>query len=138
MSTAKDNYYSDCPARMGGGEFLTNYKSATVNNEYLKYKNGIVRDDEYRLFLQMNGCKIMDTEWLYLRKNDSCWQNACVHKYPLRMDPRDFSKEREDANLLFQSVELPDTLMCEYYSDYRATETPLQKHKMPLKCEMKN
>jgi len=120
---------------MSEGRFLANWKSATVNNEYLKYKNGIIRDDDYRLFLQLNAEKLMDTEWLHLRKNDSCWNNACVHKYPLRMDPRDFAQERLNTDLLFKKQELPDSLMCEYFSDYRSSETPLQQHKIPLNCD---
>jgi hypothetical protein len=130
-----DNYYKNCPAKMSEGRFLANWKSATVNNEYLKYKNGIIRDDDYRLFLQLNAEKLMDTEWLHLRKNDSCWNNACVHKYPLRMDPRDFAQERLNTDLLFKKQELPDSLMCEYFSDYRSSETPLQQHKIPLNCD---
>ena len=64
-----DNYYRNCPAKMDDGRFITNYKSSTCNNEYIKYVNGIVRDDDYRLFLQLNADKIMDSEWLYLIKN---------------------------------------------------------------------
>ena len=97
-----DNYYSNCPPKMDDGRFLTNYKTSSCYNEYIKYMNGIVRDDDYRLFLQLNADKIMDSEWLHLRKNDSCWNNACVHKYPLRMDPRLFNQERVDTNMLFQ------------------------------------
>ena len=98
--------------------------------------NGITRDDDYRLFLQINAEKLMDSEWLYLRKNDSCWNNACVHNYPLRMDPRLFSQERENANLLFKSKELPDNLKCARFSDYRMSETPLQNYKVnPNSCK---
>ena len=35
--------------------------------------NGIVRDDDYRLFLQTNGNTLRDSEWLYLRQNYSCF-----------------------------------------------------------------
>ena len=80
-----DSYYANCPARSYSRD-LTNYKSNSMVNEYIKYENGITRDDDYRLFLQINADKLMDSEWLYLRKNDSCWNNACVHNYPLRME----------------------------------------------------
>jgi len=113
---------------MDDGKFLTNYKTASCYNEYIKYMNGIVRDDDYRLFLQMNADKIMDSEWMFLRKNDSCWNNACVHNYNLRMDPRNFNKERDAADLLFKSRELPTTLKCHKYADYRLTTTPLQNY----------
>jgi hypothetical protein len=121
-----DNFYSNCPPKMDDGRFTTNYKSSNSYNEYIKYMNGITRDDDYRLFLQLNADKLMDSEWLYLRKKDSCWNNACVHKYPLRMDPRLFEQERKNADMLFKYKELPDNLKCIKYSDYRATETPLQ------------
>jgi hypothetical protein len=127
-----DNYYKNCPPKMDDGRFTTNYKTASCYNEYIKYQNGITRDDDYRLFLQLNADKIMDNDWIKLRKDDSCWNNACVHKYPLRMDPRDFTKEIENANLLFRSNKLPDDLKCMSYADYRMVETPLQNFKVDL------
>ena len=130
-----DNYYKNCPAKMDDGRFITNWKTSSCYNEYIKYMNGIVRDDDYRLFLQMNADKIMDSEWMYLRKNDSCWNNACVHKYETRMDPRFFVQERQDANLLFKTNEIPKTLKCQAFADYRATTTPLQNFKVqPNTC----
>lgn len=130
-----DNYYKNCPPRMDDGRFSTNYKSDSSINEYIKYMNGITRDDDYRLFLQTNAEKLMDSEWEYLRKNDSCWNNACVHNYPLRMDPRLFSQERMNANLLFKQKDLPNSLECKRYSDYRMTQTPLQNYKFnPNSC----
>ena len=90
--------------------------------------NGITRDDDYRLFLQINADKLMDSEWMYLKKNDSCWNNACVHKYPLRMDPRLFTQERDDANMLFKLKDLSDNFKCPKYPDYRMTETPSQNY----------
>jgi hypothetical protein len=130
-----DNFYSNCPARMDDGHFLTNYKTASSYNEYIKFMNGIVRDDDYRLFLQLNADKIMDSEWLYLKKNDSCWNNACVHKYNTRMDPRFFVQERDDANLLFRTNELPKRLNCPRFADYRLTTTTMQNYQVsPNTC----
>ena len=125
-----DNYYQNCPAKMDDGRFITNYRSDTCINEYIKYANGIVRDDDYRLYLQLNADKLMDTEWSSLIKNDSCFNNACVHTYPLRMDPRDFAQEKEKANFLFKANNLPDNFKCPVYADYRMTETPLQNFKI--------
>jgi len=120
---------------MDDGRFTTNYKTASCYNEYIKYQNGITRDDDYRLFLQLNAEKMMDNDWLNLRKTDSCWNNACVHNYPLRMDPRDFTKEIQNANALFRSNVLPTDLKCNLYADYRASETPLQNFKInPNTC----
>jgi len=108
-------------------------------NEYIKYVNGITRDDDYRLFLQLNATKMMDSEWIYFRQNDSCWNNACVHNYPLRMDPRDFEQERLKANMIFQMKELPANLKCPIYPDYRLTETPLQNYQInPSSCKTCN
>jgi hypothetical protein len=121
-----DNYYENCPARMEDARFLENYKSSTSIDEFIKFDNDIVRDDEYRLFLQINADKIMDNEWLHLKKNNSCWNNACVHKYPLRMDPRLFHKERSDANALFIQKQLDNSFKCDKYVDYRMSQTPLQ------------
>ncbi len=123
-----DNYYRNCPPKMDDGRFTTNYKTSSSINEYVKYVNGITRDDDYRLFLQLNATKMMDSEWMWFRKNDSCWNNACVHNYPLRMDPKDFEQERLKANMLFQRKELPISLKCPVYADYRLTETPLQNY----------
>jgi hypothetical protein len=129
-----DNYYRNCPARMDDGKFITNYKTASSYNEYIKYVNGIVRDDDYRLFLQTNATKVMDSEWLKLKKNDTCWNNACVHKYNTRMDPRFFAQELQDANLLFKSKQLPMNLSCPSYPDYRLTTTPLQNYRINSVC----
>lgn len=125
-----DNYYKNCPAKMDDGRFITNYKSSSSNDEYIKYMNGIIRDDDYRLFLQTNADKIMDSEWLYLKKNDSCWNNACVHKYPIRMDPRSFVQERQDADLLFKNKDLPFNFKCQPFVDYRMSTTTLQNFKV--------
>ena len=125
-----DNYYKNCPPRMDDGRFTTNYKTSSTIEEYIKYVNGITRDDDYRLFLQLNATKMMDSEWMWFRKNDSCWNNACVHNYPLRMDPKDFEQERKKANMLFQKKQLPDNLQCPRYADYRLTETPLQNYQI--------
>ena len=134
-----DNYYKNCPPRMDDGRFTTNYKSSSTTNEYIKYMNGLTRDDDYRLFLQINADKLMDSEWLYLRKNDSCWNNACVHHYPLRMDPRLFSQVIENANMLFEKKELPNSFKCMDYSDYRMSETPLQNYQIdPNSCNYSN
>lgn len=130
-----DNFYKNCPPRMDDARFTTNYKSDSSINEYIKYMNGITRDDDYRLFLQINAEKLMDSEWLHLRQNDSCWNNACVHNYSLRMDPRLFTQERENANMLFQSKELPENFKCTRFSDYRMTETPLQNYKVSPNCK---
>jgi hypothetical protein len=134
-----DNFYCNCPPMMNDGRFLTNYKSAWSNNEYIKYVNGIVRNDDYRLFLQMNADKILNSEFIYMKGHDSCMNNACIHKYPLRMDPRLFDQERENANKLMKSKELPNSFKCNKYPDYRLTNTGMQSQYVPsneTKCSI--
>lgn len=118
-----DNYYKNCPARMNDGNFLTNYKTSSNYNELIKFKNNIVRDDDYRLFLQQNAEKMMETEWNDLRKNSSCWNNACVHVYGTRMDPRNFEQERKAFDNLFANTTLSSDNKCKQYVDYRLTAT---------------
>lgn len=90
-----DNYFHVCPPMMEDqGRQLASFKSATRQNEYIKYINDIWRDDQYRYFLQSHGKEMMDREFNWHKKHDSCWVNACVHKYPTRQSPNDFVKER--------------------------------------------
>lgn len=128
-----DNYYLNCPARSYARD-LSNFKSSSMNNEYIKYMNDITRDDDYRLFLQMNGNMLRDSEWMYLRKNYSCFNNACVHTYPLRQDPRTFIEEREKANLLFKTDRLPNNFKCPKYPDYRMSKTPMNDKDIDYNC----
>lgn len=121
MTTARDNYYANCPAMNGVSRGLTNYQSSWIFDENLKRKNGIVRDDDYRNFLQMNGKKIMDAEWNELKRTESCYNNACAHVYPLDQNPKSFSEERKRANLVMQQKVLPSNLMCMKYVDSRMT-----------------
>lgn len=137
-----DNYYCNCPPMMNDGfRALTNYKTATCYNEYIKYINGIVRNDDYRLFLQTNANAIMNSEFDYFKSHDACFDNACVHKYPLRMDPRSFAQERENTDKLFTTTELPSNFQCERYPDYRLTDSGMNSQFVPYnntKCSKPN
>ena len=79
---------------------------------------------------------MMDSEWLYLRQNYSCFNNACVHNYPLRMDPKLFSEERKKADSLFKDNMLNNNVKCQQYADYRMTKTPLSNYSIPNVCKM--
>lgn len=117
-----DNFFGGCPAKMSDGRLFTDYRTATRREEYVKYINNFVRDDEYRLFLQTNGEKIMDKEWNYNKKNRSCWVNECVHNYPTRVYPPWFVEERIKYDSLFmpnKKVSYP----CQTEPDYRMTDT---------------
>ena len=97
-----DNYYLNCPAKMEDqGRHVADFRSPTVVNEYIKYVNDITRDDQYRLFLQMNGKEIMDREWAYYNKNSKCWANACIHNYPTRGNARDYAQEKVAFDSIF-------------------------------------
>ena len=115
-----DNYWSNCPAKGLDARVLTDYKSSSVTDENIKYRYGITRNDDFRNFLQKNGSKLQNTEWNYLKQHNSCWNNACTHNYPLRMDPRKFVEERQNTDLMFQSNVLPNKFKCSNVNnDYR-------------------
>ncbi len=97
-----DNYFQNCPPMMEDqGRHLGDFKTATRRNEYIKYINDIWRDDQYRLFLQLNGKEILDREWAYHKKYNSCWVNDCIHNYPTRQSPRHFAQEREAFDSIY-------------------------------------
>lgn len=118
-----DNYFQNCPAMMNDGfRAITDYQTPTRRNEYIKYVNDIQRDDQYRLFLQLNGQKILDREWAYLRQNHSCWDNDCVHKYPLRQSTAQFIEERQLYDSIFDkrtNAQLANMRVCTKYPDFR-------------------
>lgn len=113
-----DNYFHDCPPMMDDGRFLTDYSTPTRRNEYIKYINEIVRNDDYRKLLQCNGKTFIEREWENQRRQNSCWKNACVHNYPTRTLPHFFSKELNDYNNIHNLVKTGD-LRCEQFDDYR-------------------
>lgn len=113
-----DNYYHTCPPKMSDGRHITDYKESTLADEQIKYVNGIIRDDEYRLFLQNNASQIMEKEWDYLRTNNSCWLNECVHTYPTNMYPGWFYEENSKYNSL-TAPNRTTQFMCSKPIDYR-------------------
>ena len=118
-----DNYFQNCPPMMEDqGRHLTDFKTATRRNEYIKYINDIWRDDQYRLFLQLNGGKILDNEWAWHKKNNSCWVNDCIHHYPTRNSPRHFVQERQAYDSVYNlktNRQLAPMRKCNTYRDYR-------------------
>ena len=118
-----DNYFQNCPPMMSDqGRHLGDYKTATRRNEYIKYINDIWRDDQYRLFLQLNGKEILDKEWAYHRKNNSCWSNDCIHNYPTRSLPRHLVQEREAYDSIYDlktNQSLAPLRKCPKYNDFR-------------------
>ena len=118
-----DNFFQNCPPKMAdGGRHLGDYQSATRRNEYIKYINDIWRDDQYRLFLQLNGKEIADKEWAYHRRNNSCFVNDCVHNYPTRMNPGKFFQEREAYDSIYNlktNKQLAPLRQCVAQKDFR-------------------
>ena len=117
-----DNFWKGCPAKMSDGRLLTDYRTAVRREEYVKFINNIIRDDEYRLFLQGNAESIADNEWNYYRKNRSCWVNECVHNYPTRVYPPWFAEEREKYDSL-SNPNRKTKFVCAPKNDYRMAQT---------------
>jgi hypothetical protein len=117
-----DNYYPNCPAKMDDGRFLTDYRTASTREEATKQGLHIVRNDDYRVYLQTKGVAMVDKIWHEERLKDSCINNACAHQYPLRQNPKDFVHERRQAELLLTARTLPASMTCIKYDDYRAWE----------------
>ena len=119
--SARDNYFHHCPAKTIGRD-LGDYKTATRRNEYIKYVNGLVRDDQFRLFLQKNGNPILDREWKFYRKTQSCSPVNCVHNYPSRVGLRHMGQEMMAYDSIYNPITnkaLAPMRRCIHYKDYR-------------------
>lgn len=115
-----DNFFQECPPKMNDSRGFTSYVPHTVLEEQIKAINGIVRDDEDRIFLQQNGKNFMDTEWAYMRRNRSCWANECLYKQPTTLAyPPDFTVELRNYNTMMNAPHQP--FVCDNLKDYRMT-----------------
>ena len=117
-----DNFYHNCPAHMGHGRHLRDFKTATRRNELIKWISDVTRNDQYRLFLQANGNKILDNEFNFHINKNSCRVNDCVHNYPLRSTPRQYAQEMESHNSIFNvrtNKKLAPMRRCFDYPHYR-------------------
>lgn len=115
-----DNYFKNCPAKMSFPIHFTDWKTATRRNEYVKYINDIVRDDDYRMFLQKNGGQLMENDWAYSKNKMGCWENGCIHVYPTRTIPQFFPQERRDFDAFFNPKVRPYLInRCKKYADYK-------------------
>jgi hypothetical protein len=121
-----DNFFRGCPPMMNDrGRNTCDFKTPTRREEYIKYINNIVRDDDYRLFLQQNGNEFMDKEWQYYKTNNSCYVNDCVHKYPTRQSPLDLARERQlyDSRHNANNATFASERKCKAYADYRLSDS---------------
>jgi hypothetical protein len=121
-----DNYWKECPAKMNDGRLLTDYRTAVRREEYVKYINNIVRDDEYRLFLQANSEAIIDNEWKYYKKDKTCDVNECIHTYPTRVYPPWFVEEKTKYDSLSDPAR-KTKFVCAPQHDYRMSQTKKTK-----------
>ena len=118
-----DNFFQTCPPKMEDGRHLTDYRTAVRREEYIKYVNNIVRNDDQRLFYQQNGKQIMNEEWDYFKKTASCSTNECIHNYPTRVYPPWFVEERIRYDELQNNCNRTQKYICPNGIDYRLTET---------------
>jgi len=117
-----DNFFQTCPPKMNDGRHITDYQSSTRRDEYIKYINDVYRDDQYRLFLQLNGKNIMDREWAFNNKENRCWVNDCIHHYPTRCLPRHYVQERQAYDSIFNentNKEFAPLRKCAQYKDFK-------------------
>ena len=122
-----DNFFKSCPPKMADGRLFLDARTAVRREEYVKFINNIVRDDEHRMFYQKNAETIMDKEWAYNRQNKSCWLTECVHTYPTRVYPPWFVEERKNYDSLSNPLRTKK-FPCPKAHDYRMTHTQGSKY----------
>lgn len=93
-----DNFAKNCPARMSDGRIFGDFRTSVAREEYVKYINGIVRDDHHRIFYQQNADTIMDNEFNQHKKKSCTVPKSCVHQYPTRVFPPWMIEERTNYN----------------------------------------
>ncbi len=116
---ARDNRYCECPSLMNYST-MTDRRMPNRREQYIMRTNGIVRDDEYRMFLQQNTDIILENEWNYYKKNYSCFPNQCIHNQPLTPPPVAHTRELQEYNLSKLNPE--NRQMCTKMEDYRMTK----------------
>jgi CHAD domain-containing protein len=121
-----DNFFPGCPAKMERARQFTDYRTATRREQYNKNINGIVRDDDYRQFLQNNGEAILDKVWEHDKQVNSCFPNECLHTYPLRSTPSLDYQEMQLYTAVRTGKMSPAKFKCVPQHDYRSNYTKSQ------------
>jgi len=107
---------------MSDRRFLTDYRTSNTRDQFIKTINGIVRDDEYRWFLQQNANQIMNKEWEILKGKNSCPTKVCVNQYPTRVtngmlfDQMNMYNNVETGKITEANKNFP---FCQKWDDYR-------------------
>ena len=116
-----DNYFKIGPAKMADGRIFTDYRTATTREEYNKFKNNIVRDDDYRMYLQSNAEVIIDKEWIFNKNLYAVKNINCIHNYATSVNPKTFYDERTKYDSIKNTRE--NLYPCKSMNDYRMTQT---------------
>jgi hypothetical protein len=115
-----DNYFKMCPAVMSDGRIFTDYRTATAREQHNKATKNLVRDDEYRLYLQGSGKNIINDEWSQNVKN-YCFPNVCLHTNPTRSSTELDIKELRNYNNVRTGKTAASLYKCKAEQDYRVT-----------------
>lgn len=67
-----NNRHHSCPALMSDGRIFTNYLSNRMYNDFIKYKNNINVNTDYKDFLQSNATVIIAENNELLEKASKC------------------------------------------------------------------
>jgi len=121
-SITRDNFFPSCPAVMNYSPF-TDYRQSNRREQYIRNINGIVRDDDFRLFYQGNAEKIMNAEWKYMKQNFGCQENYCFHNLPTRPPHGAFYTEMKTYNDVKSGKQTTNLPVCKKFEDYRMTVT---------------
>ena len=121
-----DNYFKECPANMSDGRIFTDYRTSSRREQFNKTINGIIREDEYRAFLQNNGETILNRIWNNSKQNFGCFPNQCIHKLPTRTSPNNQYLEMQCYNSVRQGKKPLCNVSCTNLNDYRANWTKQQ------------
>ena len=121
-----DNYFKIGPAKMSDARIFTDYRTATTREEYNKHTVNIIRDDDYRLYLQQNAENILDNEWDKNKKSYYVGNKNCIHNYTTAVNPKTFYVETSKYDSTYHTNK--NIYPCQQLNDYRLTHTKLCKY----------
>jgi hypothetical protein len=79
-------YQYGCPPLMQDARFITNYLQNRIVEQYIRNINKIDSAQDYKNFLQKNGAAILDREFEFFTKNNTCNVNGRCLPIPERAD----------------------------------------------------